>query len=166
MEYKIIKKDTFNLIGLKKQVTVNHSGVNEEIKAMNEHLTTEIRSEIASLSTIEPKGLVNASMNFIDRHLDGVGKFDRIIGAATTASISDKYEVSNVPALTWAVFTCSGIFPKALHSAYQEINSDFFVNSEYTKDLDMEMVIHIMPAIPGKEYKGEIWLPVKLKEDK
>ncbi len=166
MEYKITEKETFNLIGIKKRVTVNHTGINKEIKEMNEQLTADIRAEIASLSELEPKGLVNASMNFVDRHLDGIGKFDRIIGAATTAMASDKYEVTNVPALTWAVFSCSGIFPQALHLAYQEIDNDFLVKSEYEKDIDMEMVIHIVQAIPGDEYQGEIWLPVKLREDK
>ncbi len=165
MEDKIIEKPAFNLVGLKKQVTVNQSGINEEIKAMNQQMTKQLRNDIASLSNVEPVGIINASMNFIDRHLDGIGKFDRIIGAATTDDkFAIDYDVQPIEALTWAVFECSGVFPDALHNSYREINEDFFQNSMYLKTVEIEMVIHITPPILNQHYQGQVWIPVKLSD--
>ncbi|WOO88891.1 AraC family transcriptional regulator [Mollicutes bacterium LVI A0078] len=164
MEYCIITKDEFNLIGFKKRVTITHNGVNEEIASMQKLLTAQSIKEIKAMSNTEPTGMLSASMNFVDRHIDGVGQMDHIIGVASTDA-SDTYSTTKIDAATWAVFTVDGIFPKALQETWANIYGQWFPSSSYIPTGGAELTWHAKPTIPGEHYEGEIWVPVKLNED-
>jgi AraC family transcriptional regulator len=64
MNYRIVEKESFKLIGFKKRVPIIFNGVNPEIVKMYESLTHEIIMELKSMSDIEPKGFISASTNF------------------------------------------------------------------------------------------------------
>ncbi len=164
MEYRILNKNEFNLVGFKKRVTITHNGVNEEIAEMQTLLTPESIQEIKAMSDIEPNGMLSASMNFTDRHLDGVGKMDHIIGVASTKT-SEMYSTTRVEAATWAVFIVDGIFPKALQETWANIYGQWFPSSSYVPTGGAELTWHGKPTIPGQHYNGEIWVPVKLDEE-
>lgn len=164
MEYRIVEKEAFNLIGFKKNVVINHSGVNPEITEMYKDLTPEIISDLKSLSNIEPTGMVSASCEFVDRHLDGVGTLDHIIGVASTES-SDKYTVTKIEANTWAVFTSVGVFPEALQETWAKIYGQWFPSTNYAPTGGAELTWHESPDMTKPDFKSEIWIPVKLEND-
>lgn len=165
MEYRIIEKEKFNVVGFKKNVTINHNGVNPEIMEMYQSLTPEIIAELKAISNVEPMGMLSASANFIDRHLDGVGTLDHIIGVATTETNAN-FTVTEVEASTWAVFTSCGPFPETLQQTWAKIYSQWFPSNNYAPTGGPELTWHQSPDTTNPEYLSEIWIPVKRIEDK
>ncbi len=161
VKYKIMNKDAFNIIGFKKNVTITHTGINPEISEMQSLLTMDAIKELKEMSNVEPKGMLSASMNFIDRNLDGVGTLDHIIGVASNIE-QDKYNTTKVEPATWAVFSVEGEFPKALQDTWANIYGQWFPSSSYIPTGEVEISYHKRPTIPGEYYEGEIWIPVKM----
>lgn len=64
MNYRIAKKESFNLVGFKKRVPIIFDGVNPEIEKMTELLTPEAIKQLKSISDVEPTGIISASTNF------------------------------------------------------------------------------------------------------
>ncbi len=160
MKYKIIDKDEFELVGVKRRVTINHQGVNKEIKEMNDQITPEFISDLQSLPHLVEDGLINASLNFENRHLDGIGKMDRLIGVAVSKLDSNDFDSVHISKQTWAVFQVEGIFPLALQETWTYIKGDWLPESGYEIATDIELTRHLVKAIPGQQYKGEVWLAV------
>ena len=61
MEYRIVDKPAFNLVGVSKRVPMQFEGINNEIVKLAESITEEQREEMHSLQNIEPYEIVNAS---------------------------------------------------------------------------------------------------------
>ncbi len=161
MNYEIVDKEQFEIVGIKKRVTINHHGINKEIKAMNEQITAEFISELETLPNLINSGLINGSLNYENRHLDQIGKMDRIIGVAVTSCSSDLYDVVVIPTHRWAIFKLEGIFPQVLQEGWAYIKDEWLPTSGYQIGLDIELTRHLTKAIPGQPYVGEVWLAIE-----
>jgi len=83
MNYRIIEKEPFRIVGIQKRVPLIYHGVNPEIAAMAKTLTPEMITTLKSLSDSEPMGIISASTNFSEGRQDN-GELDHYIGVATT----------------------------------------------------------------------------------
>ncbi len=161
MNYRIVKKEPFKIIGFKKRVPIIFNGVNPEIAEMYKLLTPEIIMNLKSLSNIEPKGMISASTNFSDGRMDEKGELDHYIGVATTEENIADFEVLEVEEHTWVVFESIGKFPETLQDIWGRIYSEWFPSSDYQAVNAPEIVWHESPDTTNPNYKSEIWIPVK-----
>lgn len=83
MNYRIEEKEAFRIVGLKKRVAIQFSGVNPEIAAMWQSLSMEMIGELKGLSDMVPSGLISASVNFSEGRMEERGELDHYIGVAT-----------------------------------------------------------------------------------
>lgn len=160
IEYKIIEKEQFNLIGFKKRVTCIHNGTNPEITEMYTQFTPDIIKSLKSLSNVEPLGILSASFNFKDRHLDGIGKLDHLIGVASTYP-SDQFEIEIVPKSTYAVFTSCGPFPETLQDTWAQIYGQWFPSTGYLPTGGVELISHKHTDFTDPNFTTDIWIPIK-----
>jgi len=58
MNYRIVEKGPFKLVGFKKRVPIIFKGINPEIAKITELLTPEVIRELKALSNVEPTGLL------------------------------------------------------------------------------------------------------------
>lgn len=56
MNYRIVEKGPFKIVGFKKRVPIIFNGVNPEIAKMTELLTPEVIKKLKALSNVEPTG--------------------------------------------------------------------------------------------------------------
>lgn len=162
MDYRIVEKDAFSIVGIKKSVSLLYNGVNPEIAAMWASLTeTDIRT-LKQLSSVEPMGLISASVNFTEGREEG-GKLDQYIGVATKAAYSGEWDVLAVPTTTWAVFTAIGSFPEALQNIWGRIYSEWFAISGYELAQGPEILWNESKDTTLPNYHSEIWIPVVKK---
>ncbi len=131
MNYRIVNKEPFKIVGLKKRVPIIFNGVNPKIQEMYKVLTPEIIMNLKSMSNIEPKGMISASTNFSDGRMNEQGELDHYIGVATTEENIEGFEVLEVEAHTWAVFESVGKFPETLQDIWGRIYSEWFPSSDY-----------------------------------
>lgn len=160
MDYRIIEKDAFKIVGLKKRITLVFEGMNHQMDSVLQSLTADKIKELKSLCDIEPKGILSVSANFSERTVEG-SELDQYIGVATTKQATDKWDVLEVDAASWAVFTVVGEFPKALQDTWARIYAEWFPTSGYELTCGPEILWNESPDTSKPNYKSEIWIPVR-----
>jgi AraC family transcriptional regulator len=162
MDYRIIEKDAFYIVGLKQRVKLIYNGVNPEIAAMWHSLTEDDINALKQYSNVEPIGFISGSVNFTEGRVEG-SELDQLIGVATSAPVSRKWHVYPVPASTWAVFTVHGKFPDALQSVWGRIYAEWFPISGYESTPAPELLWNESKDTTQPDYHSEIWIPVVKK---
>lgn len=162
MNYRIVEKEAFSIVGLKKRVPLVFEGVNPEIAAMWQSLTPETISELKKLSNIKPSGLISASTNFSERTTEN-SELDHYIGAATTNECPENLSELKVASSTWAVFEAVGPFPETLQNVWGRIYSEWFPSSSYEQTEGPEILWNADKDTTSPTFKSEIWVPVKKK---
>lgn len=165
MDYKIEKKESFNIVGVKKRIPIQFEGVNQEIIKLAEGITPEQRKTMHSLMDMEPAGVVNASFNFDDGRMEEKGRLDHMIGVLTTQEAGfENLDAVEVPKLTWAVFSSTGEHPKTMQETWQKIASEWLPSSDYELVDAPEISFTGDLSNPGEVY-SEIWIAVKKKDE-
>jgi AraC family transcriptional regulator len=163
MNYRIVEKEAFHLIGIKKRVPIIFNGVNPEIAAMWQSLDMEKINKLKQLSNVEPVGLLSASTNFSEGRMEEKGELDHYIGVATNKECPEDLTKLKVPALTWAVFEAVGPFPDTLQNVWGRIYSEWFPASNYELAKGPEMLWNEHKDVSSQTFRSEIWVPVLQK---
>ncbi|KQL48537.1 AraC family transcriptional regulator [Brevibacillus choshinensis] len=160
MNYRIVEKEAFTIVGIKKRVPIQFHGVNPEIAAMWASLTEEGINQLKGLSNVEPLGLLSASTNFSEGRMEEKGEFDHYIGVATTADCPPHLTLYEVPAITWAVFESVGPFPETLQNIWGRIYSEWFPSSLYEIAQGPEILWNEHKDVTSLTFRSELWIPV------
>jgi len=96
MNVRLIEKEAFKIVGLMKRVPIVFNGISPEIAKMYEQLTPERIQFLKSISNVEPKGILSASVNFTEMRMEEKGELDHYIGVATSYEIKEPYAALNV----------------------------------------------------------------------
>jgi len=163
MNYRIVEKEPFKLVGFKKRVPVIFEGVNPEIAKMTELLTQEVIKQLKAISDVEPRGIISASTNFSEGRMEEKGELDHYIGVATSSNETADFDVLKIDASTWAVFESIGPFPETLQNVWGRIYSEWFPSSGYEAVEGPEILWNESPDTGNPKYRSEIWIPVKKK---
>lgn len=163
MNYRLEEKEAFRIVGLKKRVQIQFSGVNPEIASMWAGLDEKTITLLKRLSNVEPQGLISASANFSEGRMEEQGELDHYIGAATTAECPEHLSMLEVPAMTWAVFEAVGPFPETLQSVWGRIYSEWFPSSGYEAVEGPELLWNESKDTSSPAFRSEIWIPVAKK---
>ncbi|WP_245243632.1 GyrI-like domain-containing protein, partial [Mesobacillus selenatarsenatis] len=163
MNYRIVEKDAFRIVGIMKRVPLVYHGVNPEIAEMWQSLNMEKIQEMKELSNTEPLGLVSASVNFSEGRMEEKGELDHYIGAATTKDCPPYLASLEVVPTTWAVFEAIGPFPETLQNVWGRIYSEWFPSAGYEQAEGPEILWNEHKDVSSPTFKSEIWIPVKRK---
>ena len=170
MEYRIVHKGPFRIVGYKKRITLQFEGINPQMDSVIARLTPEIVAELKSLCDIEPFGILNISDRLCEAESDsydaipveGAG-IDQYIGVATTKPAPAGYDILPVDEYDWAVFTVTGPFPKAVQDNWANIYAEWFHASEYESARGPELLWYEGPDLTKPDLKNELWIPVVKK---
>ena len=164
MNYRIVEKEAFKLVGFKKRVPVIFKGVNPEIAKMTELLTTDVIKQLKAISNVEPTVIISASTNFSEGRMEERGELDHYIGVATSSDETAEFDVLKIDASTWVVFESIGPFPETLQNVWGRIYSEWFPSSGYEAVEGPEILWSESPDTGNPKYRSEIWIPVKKKD--
>lgn len=165
MEYRIVEKPAFNLIGVSKRVPMQFEGVNNAIVALAQSITEEQRKEMHALQNVEPYEVVNASYDADASFMKEEGALTHLIGVLSTNEvISDRLVKVPVKECTWAVFPAEGPFPTTLQDITARTYSEWLPSSDYEiVNLPGFSFTRLDPNKEGFAY-SEIWMPVQKKK--
>ncbi|WP_426455027.1 AraC family transcriptional regulator [Paenibacillus sp. S-38] len=161
MNYRLVDKEGFRIVGISKRVPIVFHGVNPEIASMWQSLDAETIGLLKALSNVEPAGLISASVNFSEGRMEEKGELDHYIGAATTKDCPPGLTALEVPALTWAVFEAVGPFPGALQEVWGRIYAEWFPSSSYEQAEGPEILWNEHKDVSTPNFRSEIWIPVR-----
>ena len=164
MEFRIVDKPAFNLVGVSKRVPMQFEGINQEIVKLAESITDEQKAEMRSLQNIEPYEIVNASFDADAHFLKEEGYLTHLIGVLTTKKhVSDQLDLIPVEACTWAIFPNEGPFPATLQETMAKTYSEWLPSSNY-EVINAPSFSFTKMSKHKKDYAySEIWLPVRKK---
>lgn len=158
MNYKIVTKEAFKIVGAKKHFEMNiEENFKEVPKFWRRTAMKGMIPKIMSLNNCEPKGLlgVSACMNGKD--------FDYFIAAASDMEPKKGMDEFVVPKCTWAVFECIGPMPQAIQELQKRIVTEWLPTSGYEYADAPDIEVYTDGNQTSKDYKSEVWLPIKKK---
>jgi len=163
MEFKIEKKEKFNIVGVSKRVPIQFEGENNAILELAQSITEQQRNEMHQLADLYPHQVLNVSYDFDDGFLEEKGYLTHMIGFATVKENTfDDLEQLSIEESLWAIFPNQGPFPVTLQETTAKIYSEWLPSSGYE--------VADIPGISFTKYNGtsenvysEIWMPVKEK---
>ena len=159
MNYRIVEKPAFHIVGIHKRVALIYRGINPEIAAMWRSLTEPLISQLKGLSNLEPGGIISGTSN-ISPNREEQSQLDHWIGAATSLPCPPGLEQLEVEAGSWAVFECVGPFPDTMQDIWARIYSEWFPSSGYQHKPGPELVWCEQRDITLPNFRCQIWIPV------
>lgn len=157
MDYKLMKKDQFTIIGIAKTFTYEEGPA--KIPALWAEFMQEGKGEL-----ICPMYGVN-----IDESM-GNNAFEYLIADnySPERDIPEGFVTRVIPAHAWAVFPCKGPMPKVMQETMKKIFSEWLPQGGYdfAAGYNIEMYADPTQYPKGTEdenYYAEIWIPVKQK---
>lgn len=159
MEYRIVTKDAFHLVGRKARVPLVHEGMNPHIVAFVKGLDQETVRRIEALSDQEPHGIVNVSDDLAGSRAEGT-ELDYWHGVVTGADVPADLDSLPVAAGSWAVFRVSGAFPQAVQYLWRDVFTQWFPSNPYESRPGPE-ISKVRVAPGGDTAEAELWIPVR-----
>ena len=164
MDYRIERKDAFQLICRKKQVTKPQGDTaTADISAFwNEVSADGTMDKLCKYARFDTyRGVLGVCFS---GEMAGSG-FPYGIGAEYSgAPVTDAgFDVVEIPAYTYAVFTCRGKMPDAFKDTYKRICTEFFPQSNYEYGQGVELEVYPSADTQSPDYTCEIWIAVKEK---
>ncbi|MEU1963989.1 AraC family transcriptional regulator [Micromonospora sediminicola] len=159
MDYRIVTKDAFRLVGVKARVPLVHEGMNPHIVAFVKGIDPATVRRIEALSDQEPHGIVNVSDDLAGSREEGA-ELDYWHGVVTGAEVPDDLDSLPVEAGDWAVFRSSGAFPQALQYLWRDVFTQWFPSNPYEIRPGPE-ISRVRVAEGGGTADAELWIPVR-----
>ncbi len=158
MDYKIMEKDAFTVIGASRMFSYENAK-----KEIPQFWTQHYQSGKGNIVC----GMYGIS---IDESM-GSEEFEYLIADdyRPTRELPDGFVTRVIPKHTWAVFGCNGPMPKALQDMNQKIFAEWLPNCreyEIAAGYNIEMYMDITEYPNGAQdenYYSEMWIPVKKK---
>ncbi|MTI69199.1 MAG: AraC family transcriptional regulator [Firmicutes bacterium] len=156
MDYKIEKKKSFKIVGIKKRFTA----VNGE----NFKNIPKFWDEVCSNGTLEKLqnnanelGVLGVCYDF-DKELE---EFSYMI-AIEGKSIKDleNIEVVGIPECSWAVFESIGPMPHAIQKVTKKIFEEWFPATQYEHANAPELEVYLSGNPNDPDYRCEVWIPI------
>ena len=158
MDYKIVEKDAFTVIGMSR-VFQYENAMEDVPKLWTEFLNAGKGNNICGMYGIN-----------IDESMSG-NKFEYLIADNYNAAmdIPEGYVTKVIPKFTWAVFTCKGAMPQSMQDVNKKIFSEWLPNcKDYEIAAGCCIEMYGDPAeypngTQDESYYSEMWIPVKRK---
>ncbi|GIP26370.1 putative HTH-type transcriptional regulator YdeE [Paenibacillus sp. J23TS9] len=160
MNYRIVEKESFRIVGIMRRVPIQFTGVNPEIETIWKSLSSEDIDQLKRLSNVEPLGLIQASTNFSEGRMEEKGELDHYVGVATTKQCPEYLTKLEVPAATWAVFEAVGPFPDTLQNVWGRIYSEWFPSASYELARGPEILWNENKDVSSPTFRSEVWIPI------
>ncbi|MFI1245259.1 GyrI-like domain-containing protein [Streptomyces anulatus] len=159
MQYKLVEKDAFRVVGRKARVPLIHEGPNPAIAEFIRGIGREELDRIAALSDQDPAGIVGVSDQLDPSRAEGT-ELDYYHGVVSGSEPPEGLDSLSVPAGTWAVFTNEGAFPQALQYLWRDVFTQWFPSNPYASRPGPE-ILRVRLTEEGKRAEAELWIPVE-----
>ncbi len=162
MDYRIVKKEAFRIVGPKLSTTMENEACYREIPKFWEEAGQSGRlAKLASMMGKQPLGMLGVSACG-EPCSDNI-KFDYYIAVSTDQAVPEGMEEFTVPAATWAVFPCIGPMPAAIQEMQKRIAAEWLPSSGYEYGMAPDIEVYCEEDGTREDTRSEVWIPVVKK---
>lgn len=162
MEYRLVTKPAFRIVGLRARVPLVHEGLNPAITEFVRAIPPAELRRLEELSDQEPHGILGIVDKLSEDRAEGteLDYYHGVVTAADAAPPPEPLATLPVAAGRWAVFAGSGEFPQALQYLWRDVFTQWFPSNPYRSRPGPELVsTRLSPD--GGTADAEIWIPVE-----
>lgn len=155
MNYKIVDKGSFKVIGKQRRITMVDG---ENFKQVPEFWYDCMKdgSHQWICSKAGKLGVLGICKDF------GKDEFNYMIGVEEIKDTLPKgYISASIPAATWAVFESVGALPEAIQDLTRRIFTEWLPSTGYQHDCAPELEVYSLGDTSSANYRCEIWIPIK-----
>lgn len=160
MKYKIVEKDSFQVVGLKRTYNCkngeNTQGIPLFWDEVNGDGTDDLLFQLNNGAIDGVLGVCVADENFKDNSL-----IDYWIATSHVGDVPENLEAMEIPASKWVVFEVHGPMPDAMQNTWKQIYSEWFPSNSYEQAGTPELEVYSNENPSSPDYYSEIWIPIK-----
>lgn len=162
MDYKIEQKEAFQVL---EKVETHSIDDSQNLNTIPEFWTrSHADGTVSTLLQQAPDQSFIYGVCYDNTPKDGSMTFDYAIAAPYGGGpVPAGYQVTEIPARTWAVFGCTGPMPRAIQETWHKICTEFFPTSAYQPTYELNIEAYPAGVMTAADYKSEIWVPVERK---
>lgn len=162
MDYKIVKKENFKIVGISRRVTTkNHENFEKIPQFWDEISRNGILKNIQKNAS--ELGILGVCHDY-DKEQEEFNYMIAIEGEQIKGL--DNYEVVDVPSCNWAIFESIGPMPDAIQNVWHKIFAEWFPATKYEHAEAPEFEVYLPGNPNAEDYKCEIWIPIVDKTQK
>ncbi len=157
MNYSIVKKDEFRVVGVKLLIKKN---IKENFEYVPKFWAETVKSgrlnDVTALMDEKSNGVLGLSLA-----MDELENWEYYIATKTNKEVPEGMHEYMVPACTWATFPGEGVMPAAIQEVQMRAFTEWLPTSgyEYADAPDIEVYLNADPA----NSKFEVWIPIRKK---
>jgi AraC family transcriptional regulator len=155
MEYRIVEKEAFQVVGSATRVPLVHLGMNPAIVEFIKGIGMPTLDRMKSMSNGEPEGLLVLTFN--QEGVEEGDHLDYFHGVVTSQEPPSDMEAMTVPKNTWAVFRAEGPYPETIQYMWRDVYTQWFPSNSYQS---VEGPSMLQTQINGDTATAELWIPV------
>lgn len=156
MKYKIVEKESFQVIGVKRTIScVNGEQTKEITKFWQDVYEDGTNERLFPLNT----GAINGVIGLCDMIESSL--MDYWIATNHAETDTHEFETFTVPAAKWVVFEVKGPMPTAITTMWEKIYQEWLPSNAYELTNGPELEVYSGGDTSSAEYHSEIWLPIK-----
>ncbi|MEH7491517.1 AraC family transcriptional regulator [Neobacillus niacini] len=159
MNYKIVGKESFKVVGVKREFSCENGENLAGIPKMWDDVHVDGTNDLLfQLNNGQLKGVLGVC---VDKRAPGSPLMDYWIGTEHKGDAPEGLLELEIPASKWGVFEVHGAMPDAMQNTWKQIISEWFPSSHYQHagTPDLEVYSYGNPSSP--DYYSEIWIPLK-----
>lgn len=156
MNYRIVEKEAFKIIGKAKRVTT--------VDGKNLEIIPKFWDEVCENGLYEKLKGMAGSLGILGICTDFAPDQEEltyIIAVEKAQSETpDGLIEREIPANTWAIFESVGPMPKAIQEVWKRIFSEWFPATGYEHANGPELEVYLPGNMEDSNYKCEVWIPI------
>lgn len=160
MRYKIVEKEAFQVVGVKREFSLVNGENQREIPKMWDEVNGSGQDkELYRLNNGQLKGILGVCVD--NREGQSQEKMDYWIAVDHIGELPDGLESLSIPSSKWAVFEVHGPMPHSMQNVWKQIFQEWFPSHpyEHAGTPDIELYSEENPF--NSDYYSEIWIPLK-----
>jgi AraC family transcriptional regulator len=159
MRYKIVERDEFQVVGLKRVFSLkDEQSIVGIPKLWNEAHQNGLDDLLFRLNNGQIKGVLGVCVENSNTQLN---QMEYWIATEYNGDIPEDLLNITIPASKWAIFEVHGPMPDAMTKAWKKIFSEWFPSSGYKQAGTPELEVYSDDDPSNPNLYSEIWIPIK-----
>jgi len=160
MKYKIVEKEKFQVVGVKRTYNCQNGENTREIPKFWDEINGKgMDHQLFSLNNGEIKGVLGVCAPNASEQKNGF--IDYWIATDHIGNVPEELNAMEVPASKWVVFEVHGPMPDAMQNTWKQIYSEWFPSNPYEPAGTAELEVYSDEDPFSPDLYSEIWIPIK-----
>ncbi|MFJ8063549.1 effector binding domain-containing protein [Psychrobacillus sp. NPDC096426] len=160
MKYKIVEKESFQVVGVKRTYNCKTGENLEGIPLFWDEVNTDGTDDLLfQLNNGEIEGVLGVCV--VDESQKDSGLMDYWIASAHEGDVPENFSTLEIPSSKWVIFEVHGPMPHAMQDTWKQIYSEWFPSNPYVPAGTPELEVYSNENPKNADYYSEIWIPIK-----